>query len=79
MNAAEKARMEYLRELPRMEIEASISAQLKAADYSDAFNAAQERREIRAASERAHFHNIILPLIKAAKRNSGTVPGHAAA
>ena len=74
MNAAEKARLEYLRELPRMEIEAEISARLKAADYSDAFNARHSAREIRRAAERAHFLNIIIPLIKAAKRNSGVVP-----
>ena len=79
MNAAERVRLEYLRDLPQMEIEATIAATLKCADYADKFNLACERREIRAAAERAHFQNIILPLIKAAKRNSGTVPGHAEA
>ena len=73
MNAAERARLEYLRELPRMEIEANISAQLKAAEYVCAFNAAYERREIRAARERAWFQNFLLPYIKAAKRNSEVV------
>jgi hypothetical protein len=74
MNAAQKARLEYLRELPSMEIESNISAQLKAADYNAEFNRKYERREIRRAGERAHWINIVLPLIKAAKRNSGTFP-----
>ena len=73
MNAAEKARREYLLELPRMEIEANISALLKTADYSAEFNQQYERREIRRAGERAHWVNIILPLIKAAKRNHTAV------
>ena len=34
MNAAQKARLEYLRELPSMDIESNISALLKAADYN---------------------------------------------
>lgn len=74
MNAAQKARLEYLRELPSMEIESNISALLKAADYNAEFNRQYERREIRRAGERAHWINIVLPLIKAAKRNSGTFP-----
>ena len=57
-----------------------MAYQRAAEDYSRKFDEAYERREIRAASERAHFLNIVLPAIKAAgKRNSGTVPGHAVA
>lgn len=74
MNAAQKARLEYLRELPRMEIAADIDARMKAAKYTNAFNLACEKREIRAAAERAWFQNMLLPMIRAAKRNSGVVP-----
>ncbi len=73
MNAAQKARLEYLREMPSMEIESNISALLKAADYSAEFNRQYERREIRRAGERAWWDNIMLPLIKSAKRNSAAV------
>ena len=66
MNAAQKARLEYLRELPSMEIESNISALLKAADYNAEFNRQYERREIRKAGDRAWWDNIMLPLIKAA-------------
>lgn len=69
MNAAQKARLEYLRELPSMEIESNISALLKAADYNAEFNRQYERREIRRAGERAWWDNIMLPLIKAAGKN----------
>lgn len=66
MNAAQKARLEYLQELPSMEIESNLSALLKAADYNAEFNRQYERREIRRAGERAWWDNIMLPLIKAA-------------
>ena len=75
MNAAQKARLEYLRELPSMEIESNISALLKAADYNAEFNRQYERREIRRAGERAHWLNIMLPLIKAAKERPVAVAG----
>jgi hypothetical protein len=67
MNAAEKARLEYLRELPSMEIEANLSALVKSADYAEKFNCACERREIRRAGERAHWLNIVFPLLKSGK------------
>lgn len=67
MNAATRARLEYLREQPATEIEASLSALVKAAKYADEFNEACKRREIRRAGERAHWLNIILPLLKSGK------------
>lgn len=67
MNAAQKARLEYMRDMPSMEIEANISALLKTADYSAEFNRKYERREIRRAGERAHWLNIVLPLLKSGK------------
>lgn len=73
MNAAEKARMDYLHDLPSMEFMAAVNAGLKAAEYTDAFNASYSRMEIRRAGERAHWNNIVLPLIKAAKRNHTAV------
>lgn len=66
MNAAQKARLEYLRELPSMEIESNISALLKTADYNAEFDARYERLVIRQAADRAHWQNVMLPLIKAA-------------
>lgn len=73
MNAAEKARLEYLQELPRMEIVAELGALLKTADYNAEFEARYERLEIRRASERAQWINLILPKIKSAGRNSAAV------
>ena len=42
-------------------------------EYTMKFEAAYERREIRRASERAQWINLILPMIKAAGRNSAMV------
>ena len=67
MNAATHARLEYLRDMPSMEIEANLSALVKSADYSAEFNRQYERREIRRAGERAHWNNIIFPLLKSGK------------
>lgn len=67
MNAAARARLEYLREQPATEIEASLSALMKAAAYAEEFNAACERREIRRAGERAHWYNIVLPMLRNGK------------
>lgn len=67
MNAAERARMEYLREVPDMELDANISAKRAAIEYAYRFDRAHEAREIRRASERAQWVNIILPLIRAGK------------
>ena len=72
MNAAEKARLEYLQEQPQMEILAELGALLKTADYNAEFEARYERLEIRRASERAQWINLILPKIKAG-RNSAAV------
>ena len=73
MNAAERARLEYLREVPDMELDASIVAKRKAIEYSVEFESAHEAREIRRASERAQWTNIILPAIRTG-RFFGTVP-----
>lgn len=66
MNAAERARLEYLQELPRMETIAELGALLKTADYNAEFDARYERLVIRQAADRAHWQNVMLPLIKAA-------------
>ena len=73
MNAAQKARLEYLREVPDMELDANIAAKRKSIEYSVEFDRAHEAREIRRASERAQWVNIILPLIRAGKY-FGAVP-----
>lgn len=66
MNTAERARLEYLQELPRMDMLAELGALLKTADYNAEFDARYERLVIRQAADRAHWQNVMLPLIKAA-------------
>ena len=74
MNSAELAKMQYLFEAPQMETAAKLDAFSKSNEYCKKFDQKYEQLVIRMAAEKAHWDNIMLPLIKSGKWNSGMVP-----